>query len=163
MSDATGSGAREVTRASIVLGVFLGFLVIIFVRLQFKSRQRLAEKPRRDAFVPRAYTVEELAQFDGKQKPQVFVGVKGIIYNASLEWYGPEGPYSAFAGCDSSRQLGKVIVGRDEINADWTTLAPDHLKTLHEWEERFRSKYPAVGWITDPNRNFVKRAASLSP
>ncbi|GET87201.1 cytochrome b5-like heme/steroid binding domain containing protein, putative [Leishmania tarentolae] len=163
MPDTTGSDAHEVTHASVLFGIFLGFFVILFMRLQLKSRQRLAEAPRRNAFVPRAYTVEELAQFDGKKKPEVFVGVKGIIYNASLEWYGPEGPYSAFAGCDSSRQLGKVIVGREEINADWTTLAPDHLQMLHEWEERFRSKYPAVGWITDPNKDFVKRATSLLP
>ncbi|KAG5509050.1 hypothetical protein JKF63_06058 [Porcisia hertigi] len=163
MADAPGWSPREMTPFSVVLGVFLGALVTLIVRLQLKGRQRLAERPIMDAFLPRAYTVEELAQFDGRKKPQVFVGVKGILYNASLEWYGPEGPYSAFAGCDSSRQLGKVIVARDEINADWTTLAPGHLQTLHEWEERFRSKYPVVGWITDPNKDFVKRAISLAP
>ncbi|KAG5482799.1 hypothetical protein LSCM1_06829 [Leishmania martiniquensis] len=163
MSDAIVSGASEAMPTTIALGVVLGILVTMLVRLQFKSRQWLAEKPQSNAFVPRAYTVEELAQFDGKKRPQAFVAVKGIIYNVSLEWYGPSGPYNAFAGCDSSRQLGKVIVGRDEINADWTTLSPEHLQTLHEWEERLRSKYPAVGWVTDPNKDFVKRAASLAP
>ncbi|KAG5509200.1 hypothetical protein GH5_06279 [Leishmania sp. Ghana 2012 LV757] len=163
MSGAPMSSAPEVTRIGIMLGVFLGIVVTLLVHLQFKSRQRLSEKPRSDALVPRAYTVEELALFDGKKRPQAFVGVKGIIYNVSLEWYGPEGPYNAFAGCDSSRQLGKVIVGRDEINADWTTLSPEHLQTLHEWEERLRSKYPVVGWVTDPSKDFVKRAVSLAP
>ncbi|AIN96744.1 hypothetical protein LPMP_150200 [Leishmania panamensis] len=163
MSGRNASSTHEVTKLSILLGIFLGVFVVLLVRLQFRSRQRLFEKPHCNAFVPRAYTVEELSQFDGKKKPQAFMGVKGIIYNVSLEWYGPEGPYSAFAGCDSSRQLGKVIVGRDEINADWTTLSPAHLQTLHEWEERLRSKYSAVGWITDPHKDFVKRAASLAP
>ncbi|KPA73285.1 putative mitochondrial hypothetical protein [Leptomonas pyrrhocoris] len=153
----------EVNTMAIVVGVVVGLIATLLLRLQLRSRERLTEKPRANLFVPRAYTVEELAEYDGKTKPEAFVGVKGVIYNASLDWYGPEGPYNAFAGCDSSRQLGKVVVSRDEINADWTTLAPSHLQTLHEWEERLRSKYPAVGWITDPNGDFVKRAASMQP
>ncbi|KAK7196563.1 Cytochrome b5-like Heme/Steroid binding domain containing protein [Novymonas esmeraldas] len=163
MAGVSKSTGREVTPLSVVVGVLVGLFVMMLVRLQLRARQRLAEKPQVKVWVPRAYTVEELAQYDGRQKPRAFVGVKGIIYDVSLEWYGPDGPYNAFAGCDSSRQLGKVVVGRDEINADWTTLAPNHLQTLHEWEERLRSKYPVVGWITDPGKDFVKRAATLAP
>lgn len=128
-----------------------------------KKLEHKVEQPPSVTFVPRGYMVEELAVYDGKQRPQAFLGVKGVIYNVSLEWYGPEGPYSAFAGCDCSRQLGKVVVSREEINADWTTLSTSHLQVLHEWEERMRSKYPVVGWVIDPAGDFVKRAAQFTP
>ncbi|KPI85850.1 hypothetical protein ABL78_5104 [Leptomonas seymouri] len=157
------SQGGEVKPLAIIVGVVIGLIATLLLRLKLRSCERLTEKPRTNVYIPRAYTVEELAEYDGRKRPEAFVGVKGVVYNASLDWYGPEGPYNAFAGCDSSRQLGKVVVGRDEINADWTTLAPSHLQTLHEWEERLRSKYPAVGWITDPMGDFVKRAASMQP
>lgn len=145
------------------LAVVVATLVILLWRLFLRSRERLEEKAEKHQFIPRAYTIGELAEYDGVKKPYAFVGVKGVIYNASMEWYGPEGPYREFAGRDSSRQLGKMKVGREEENADWTTLSPSHLQTLNEWEERLRSKYVAVGWICDPDVNFVQRAAAFDP
>ncbi|CAD2221849.1 hypothetical protein AGDE_01446 [Angomonas deanei] len=148
---------------TILLAIVVIVVTALILHTSKKKMERLHEKPIDHKFIPRGYTIEELAEYDGKKKPYAFVGVKGVIYNASLEWYGPEGPYNAFAGCDSSRQLGKVVVGKDEINADWTRLKPSHLQTLNEWEERFRSKYVPVGWILDPNGEFAKRAAKMDP
>lgn len=148
---------------AVLVAIVAAIVGMVLFSLNKKKNERLFEKPGENIFIPRAYTVEELAQYDGKKTPYAFVGVKGVLYNASLEWYGPEGPYNAFAGCDASRQLGKVVVGRTEINADWTNLSPSHLQTLNEWEERFRSKYTPVGWISDPDKQFIKRAAIMDP
>ncbi|CCW65473.1 unnamed protein product [Phytomonas sp. EM1] len=141
----------------------LGIVIILLVRLILRSRERLVEEPDKILFIPRAYTVEELAEYDGIRKPYAFVGVKGIIYNVALEWYGPGSPYNDFAGRDSSRALGKFKVDRTEANTDWTRLLPKHMKSLNEWEEKFRAKYPVVGWIYDPNGDFVKRSKNFEP
>lgn len=147
----------------LLAGVVLGTSLFLYAKLKLRSREHLAEQPSDSLFVPRAYTEEELAAYDGVTQPQAFVGVKGVIYSVSLEWYGPKGPYHAFAGCDSSRQLGKMKVGREERNADWTRLSPSHMQTLNEWEERLRSKYPAVGWLYDPERRLAERAKAFEP
>lgn len=148
---------------SVYLAAVFGIAVILLIRIYVEKRASLVEEPEQTEFVPRAYTLQELAQYDGKTKPYAFVGVKGVIYNTSMEFYGPEGPYNAFAGHDASRNLGKMKVGNEEANADWTKLAPQHAQTLNEWEERLRSKYPAVGWVVDPEGTMIKRAEMFEP
>lgn len=88
----------------------------------------------------------------------VFVGVKGVVYNVSPEYYGPGAGYSAFAAKDSSRQLGKVIVGSNECNVDWTTMNDKHVKVLGDWEARYRDKYCIAGWIVPEDREYFTKA-----
>ncbi|KAH9600740.1 Cytochrome b5-like heme/steroid binding domain [Trypanosoma melophagium] len=144
----------------VLLSFVIGVMVLIFAKSFLRRRQYLVEVVPKSILVPRAYTLEELSEYDGVKKPMSFVGVRGVIYNCSNEFYGANGPYNAFAGRDSSRQLGKMKVGREESNADWTTLSLDHVITLNEWEERLRSKYEAVGWIIPPD-DFSKRAEAF--
>ena len=92
----------------------------------------------------------------------IFIGVKGVIYNVSPQWYGPGSPYNVFAGREASRHLGKIIVGSDEANADWTTLSPEHITSLGEWEDRFKSKYTPVGWFV-PDADYYERAKQFTP
>ena len=92
----------------------------------------------------------------------IFIGVKGIIYNVSPQWYGPGSPYNVFAGREASRHLGKIVVGTDESNADWTTLSPEHIASLGEWEDRFKSKYTPVGWFV-PDADYYERARKFDP
>ena len=99
-------------------------------------------------------TVHPLKDYDDL----IFVGVKGKIYNVGHDFYGPGSAYNAFAGCDASRHLGKVVVGKEESNADWSVnFTAKHLQTLDEWEAKFQSKYNVVGWITF-GENFTERA-----
>lgn len=144
-----------------IVGV-LGVIVFMFIRDRMAKRKALVEAAEKTEFVPRAYSIDELAQYDGKTRPHAFVGVKGVIYNVSMEFYGPEGPYNAFAGHDASRNLGKMKVGREEANADWSKLSQAHMHTLDEWEERLRSKYPAVGWVVMDDA-FLQRAEEFEP
>lgn len=130
--------------------------------LWWKRREVRRDTPAKRIFVPRGMTAEELRQYDGIQNELIFVGVKGVLYNVGKEFYGPGSPYNAFAGHEASRQLGKTKVGREEVNADWTTLSLEHLQTLDEWEERFMAKYTVVGWFL-PDKGYVERATSFLP
>ena len=177
------------------LALVAGIAVVAMAAMHFTQRADVrTETPPAKPFVPRAFTEEELAWYDGVRNskaarkkregglfgkrpppdapPQhplpeyddlIFVGVKGKIYNVSPDFYGPGCAYNAFAGCDASRQLGKVVVGRDEINADWTTnFSAKHAQTLDEWEAKYQGKYNVVGWITF-GPDFVERAKKLEP
>lgn len=144
------------------VGVVLGAVLIMTLVLHRKKHERRVDKPPAKIFVPRPFTALELREFDGIRNPLIFVGVKGVVYNVAKEWYGPDSPYNAFAGHESSRQLGKTKVGREETNADWTTLSPDHLQTLDEWEERFLAKYLPVGWFV-PDADYAVRGRLFDP
>ncbi|RNF08339.1 membrane-associated progesterone binding protein 2 [Trypanosoma rangeli] len=137
-------------------------MALIFFHLFLRTRQHLVELAPKSVFIPRGYTLEELSEYDGVKKPLAFVSVRGVIYSCSMEMYGVNAPYNAFAGRDSSRHLGKVKVGREESNADWTTLSDAHLAALKDWDELLRSKYVAVGWII-PSKDFIKRAEAFEP
>ena len=143
----------------------MGVILLAFslwCRYYTLSRKSINEELPKAIFIPRPFTKEELAQYDGVSNPLIFVGVKGIIYNVAKEWYGPQSSYHAFAGREASRHLGKTVVGREESNCDWTTLSPQHLQVLNEWEERFMIKYVRVGWFV-PDEEYVNRARSFAP
>ena len=134
-------------------------------------------------FAPRPFTFEELSWYDGARNSRearaqhrrapdahplqiydglVFVAVKGVVYNVSPDYYGPGAGYAAFAAKDSSRQLGKVVVGTEECNADWTTMNEKHVKVLGEWEAKYRSKYSIAGWVV-PDAEYYERGAKFAP
>lgn len=55
------------------------------------------------------FTLSELNQFDGVQKPQTFVALKGVIFDVSGSWfYKKHGPYGMFAGHDASINLAQM-------------------------------------------------------
>lgn len=145
----------------------IGALTVMLYLTRRKSLQIEEDLPAPRIFVPRGFTEEELSKFRGEgergtDEEQIFVSVKGIVYCVAAEWYGPKGAYHDFSGCDASRQLGKVKVSREEINADWTSLSAEHLQTLNEWEERFKAKYTPVGWFV-PGPDYYGRAKVFEP
>jgi membrane-associated progesterone receptor component len=134
----------------------VGVLSLMAFMVYRRKHEHRVELPAERIFIPRPFTAEALREYDGIRNTLIFVGVKGVVYNVAKEWYGPESAYNAFAGHESSRQLGKTKVGRDEVNADWTTLSSEHLETLNQWEERFVSKYIPVGWFVPTEQYFAK-------
>ena len=159
-----------------------GFFALVAIG-ESKKELKAVPLPPRPTFTPRVFTVEELAWYDGVKNAKanrgtngraadehplpeydglIFVGVKGNVYSVSDEWYGSESPYHVFVGKDSSRHLGKVVVGDAEANADWSTMAKDHLKSLDEWEAKFIDKYQVVGTIKF-GPEFKSRAAQFEP
>lgn len=160
-----------------------GYFLIAAV-MESRADRKIFRLPPQRVFDPETtFTTDELAWYDGVKnttqkrmalnipndqhpKPEfdglIFVGVKGNVYSVAREWYGDDSPYHAFAGVDASRHLGKVVVGRDEANCDWSTLAKEHLQSLDEWEAKFKDKYPVVGKVKF-GPDFTSKAAQFEP
>lgn len=112
---------------------------------------------------PRAFTVEELGEHVGTKGPDdVYMSIRGVVYQVSPQFYGPGAAYSIFAGTDATRNLAKGLLNGSEANADWSNLSKDHLETLAMWEARIQEKYPQVGWLVMDDA-FKARGAAMEP
>lgn len=93
-------------------------------------------------------SAEELAEFCGTDpsKP-LLVAVKGTIYDVSsaANFYGPDGPYGAFAGRDASRALAIMSVKEADVSSSLEGLTEKQMETLEQWERKFQAKYPVAG------------------
>lgn len=61
-------------------------------------------------------------------------------------FYGPEGPYSTFAGRDATRALATFDVVA--VKEDWDQyddLTPSQMSSVQEWEIQFSERYDFVG------------------
>lgn len=141
----------------------LSTIIVLYLKSMYKASQELKELPSESVMVPRGFTLEELEEWDGVRKPLAFMGIKGVIYSVSLDFYGKGAAYNAFAGRDSSRHLGKTVVGRTEANADWTRLSQGHLGVLQDWDDKLSCKYAPVGWIINAKDKLVENAKGLEP
>eukprot|EP00756_Hemistasia_phaeocysticola_P066898 Hpha_TRINITY_DN9572_c0_g1::TRINITY_DN9572_c0_g1_i1::g.114910::m.114910 len=93
------------------------------------------------------FTMEELSKYDGVGGGPVYISCKGIVYDADPDHYGPEAGYKAFVGKDASLHFGRMTVGESEANAPWDVLSEKEMGILDDWEKKFRSKYPVMGWL----------------
>ncbi|KAL6549626.1 Membrane steroid-binding protein 2 [Orobanche hederae] len=95
-------------------------------------------------------SAEELKQYDGSDpKKPLLVTIKGQIYDVthSRVFYGPGGPYAAYAGKDASRAFAKMSFETNNVSGDVAGLDVLELETLQDWERRFMSRYVKVGTI----------------
>jgi membrane-associated progesterone receptor component len=68
-------------------------------------------------------------------------------------FYGPQGPYSLFAGRDATRALALMSFDPNDLTGDLEGLSPDDLEVLQDWEEKFKERYPRVGHLaTESNK-----------
>uniref|UniRef100_A0A6B2LPE4 Cytochrome b5 heme-binding domain-containing protein n=1 Tax=Arcella intermedia TaxID=1963864 RepID=A0A6B2LPE4_9EUKA len=100
----------------------------------------------------RDFTREDLRRFNGSEESNgaVYIGCKGKVYDVSSrkEFYGPGGPYHAFAGRDASRALAKnSTLPEVADNPSLEGLTATELEQLEEWETLFESKYNIIGRI----------------
>lgn len=109
--------------------------------------------------VIREFTPRELSNFNGFDLEKIYISVKGNVYDVSKgrQFYGPSGPYSNFAGHDASRGLAlnsfeiENIRSWDQPIDDLKDLTDADLKSLDNWENMFKGKYPCVGTlVADP-------------
>eukprot|EP01112_Ceratiomyxa_fruticulosa_P018255 TRINITY_DN5808_c0_g1_i1.p1 TRINITY_DN5808_c0_g1~~TRINITY_DN5808_c0_g1_i1.p1 ORF type:complete len:110 (-),score=16.67 TRINITY_DN5808_c0_g1_i1:95-424(-) len=97
-------------------------------------------------------TLNELRKYDGSDPSlPVYVAIKGIVYDVSTGPYSKAkgGGYSKFAGKEIGRALAKSSLNEEDIVPSLDGLAEDDLQTLGEWVQKFESKYPVVGSVTD--------------
>ncbi|KAL6558249.1 hypothetical protein OROMI_018599 [Orobanche minor] len=107
-------------------------------------------------------SAEELKQYDGSDpKKPLLVAIKGQIYDVThsrygssvpdmdsrMVFYGPGGPYAAYAGKDASRAFAKMSFETNNVSGDVTGLDVLELEILQDWERRFMSRYVKVGTI----------------
>lgn len=131
--------------------IFLAGIVALVAILYFASKEpsfnpQPVERPPQ---IKADMTLEELKPYNGEEKPNVLVAVKGIIYDvSSSDFYKKGAAYSVFAGHDASINLAQMSHSEDLLNK-WGsyTLDDDQTGILNDWELTFREKYPVVGMV----------------
>jgi membrane-associated progesterone receptor component len=123
-----------------------------------------SSKDSEEVTVIREFTPRQLSNFNGFDLEKIYIAVKGNVYDVSKgrSFYGPSGPYSNFAGNDASRGLAlnsfesELIRSWDEPIDDLSGLTDADLKSLDNWENMFKGKYPCVGTLV-PDPSFAKQ------
>lgn len=106
---------------------------------------------------PRNFTAKQLLYFDGKHddkldedKP-VYLSVNGIVFDMSdgRDFYGPDGPYEAFAGHECGVALAKMSFDKKHLDdlAGCDNLNFGEKTELEGWIEKFQyyRNYPIKG------------------
>ncbi|XP_076352412.1 membrane-associated progesterone receptor component 2-like [Tachypleus tridentatus] len=94
-------------------------------------------------------TLAELKHYNGMGPDnRICIAVNGKIFDVTKgkRFYGPGGPYYAFAGRDASRGLAtfSVEAGSEEYD-DLSDLNTMQMESVKEWEMQFKEKYHYVG------------------
>lgn len=128
---------------NIVLILVIVYLVYKIIKSNFESEVTVTPTPRLPK-LRKDMTVAELKNFDGTQPDgRVLLAVNGIIFDvtAGKRFYGPGGPYAAFAGKDATRGLATgQVAGADTEYDDCSDLAPEEVESAKDWEEQFKGK-----------------------
>lgn len=139
---------------NLVLIAIIVYLVYKIIKSNFESEVTVAPSPPRLPKLRKDLTVAEIQNYDGTQPDgRVLLAVNGIIFDVTKgkRFYGPGGPYSAFAGKDATRGLatGQVAASDKEYD-DVSDLTPDEAASAKEWEDQFKEKYDIVGRLLKP-------------
>ncbi|KAH9373507.1 hypothetical protein HPB48_003459 [Haemaphysalis longicornis] len=135
------------------LNVVLSSVCVYLIYKIFFSRQhsRSAQVKREPELPPmkkRDMTPEEIRKYDGTgEDGRVLVAVNGKVFDVTRgrNFYGPGGPYHAFAGHDASRGLATFSVERPKDGYDdLSDLNPMEMESVREWEMQFTGKW--AGW-----------------
>ncbi|KAL0839340.1 hypothetical protein ABMA28_016077 [Loxostege sticticalis] len=139
---------------NLVLVAIIVYLVYKIIQSKFESDVEVAPPPKPLPKIRKDLTVAELKNYDGTQPDgRVLLAVNGTIFDVTRgkRFYGPGGPYAAFAGKDATRGLatGEVAASDKEYD-DVSDLTSDEIASAKEWEEQFREKYDIVGRLLKP-------------
>uniref|UniRef100_G3MM04 Cytochrome b5 heme-binding domain-containing protein n=2 Tax=Amblyomma TaxID=6942 RepID=G3MM04_AMBMU len=141
------------------LNVVLASICIYLIYKIFFSRQHsrstdVKREPELPPMKRRDMTPEEIRKYDGTgEDGRVLVAVNGKVFDVTRgrNFYGPGGPYHAFAGHDASRGLATFSVERPkEGYDDLSDLNPMEMESVREWEMQFTEKYHYVGRLLKP-------------
>uniref|UniRef100_A0A0A9YFT6 Membrane-associated progesterone receptor component 2 n=1 Tax=Lygus hesperus TaxID=30085 RepID=A0A0A9YFT6_LYGHE len=140
-----------------LVGVITILIYKIFKPDRTPSAPRVVEEPSLPKMKKRDFTIEELKPYDGKGEfgPRVLVAVNGKVFDVTKgsKYYGPGGPYSAFAGKDASRGLATFDVnGGKDVYDDLSDLNTFEMDSIKEWEMQFTERYDYVGKLLKPGQ-----------
>jgi len=139
-------------------------------------------------------STEELAAYNGEGGGRILVSISGRIFDMTRgrDFYGPEGPYHAFAGSDATYMLGAMSTDSPNRNkrnfgqwdpswvSEYSSLHPTEKvpycengefsrETLEGWLNSFVVKYPVVGKlrgfmdVCEESWNSLSTEADLAP
>ncbi|XP_050307934.1 membrane-associated progesterone receptor component 1-like [Anthonomus grandis grandis] len=146
----------EILESPLNIGLVAACIFLIYRII--KSRQEEQRSEPEEKPIPkmkkRDFTILELKQYTGQQEDgRVLIAVNGKVYDVTKgkRFYGPGGPYAAFAGTDASRGLAtfNVAPGGDQYD-DLSDLSPMEMESVKEWELQFNEKYEYVGRLLKP-------------
>lgn len=85
-------------------------IIVLIVLIGLWYAARIITKPGKPVeIIYGDFTIEQLNEFNGQIKPQIFLALKGVIYDVSGSWFYRKGaPYGKFAGHDASLNLAKM-------------------------------------------------------
>ncbi|XP_047125518.1 membrane-associated progesterone receptor component 2 [Hydra vulgaris] len=154
----------------VLVGLLIGVVLVIIKIL-------LTKKPEDDEFVSkheelppmpkRDFTVTELRHYNGINDPRILIAVNGKVFDVTSgkQNYGPNGPYSVFAGRDASRGLGMFSIDASTVKDDYDDLSDLNsmqMDSVLEWEMQFRDKYACVGKLLKPGEKHCNYKAEES-
>lgn len=103
-----------------------------------------------------SWTLQELRQFDGKSRREIYISLRGIVYDCTgaPQFYGPGRKYNVYAGREAGRALGKMTLmdfpqqHEDDLTNPWVEdMSSDESAVLLDWIRKFSKKYPVVGVV----------------
>ncbi|CCE83398.1 Piso0_003973 [Millerozyma farinosa CBS 7064] len=104
------------------------------------------------------YTRSQLAQFNGTDRPQTYVAIRGYIYDVSsnAKNYGPGKSYHRLVGKDVTRLFGLNTLSLTSARSQgdsrsWYTgdFTAKENAAVDSWVSFFRKRYPIVGLVVD--------------
>lgn len=140
-----------------------------------KKPVAIEEEEENEPDSPRNFTQSQLTYFDGKndeksgeQKP-VYLSVHGIVFDVSdgRNFYGPDGPYEAFAGHECGVALAKMSFDKEHLDdLDGCDKLNHGEKTeLEGWIEKFQyyRNYPVKGRLVPDSKLVILKDRVIGP
>merc|ERR1711865_812710 len=105
-----------------------------------------------------AWTLEEIAQYDGAEGKPILFAVRGKVYSVwrGRNFYGKGECYQCFAGHDATRMLARELLEPEDPSQELPPLPPYERMTLADWMATFEYKYDDVGWLLDADTHIAK-------
>lgn len=138
----------------------IGYVVYRIFSTQYEDRKVKTVEPPLPKLRKQDMTMEQLKQYNGLGPDgRVLVAVNGKVFDVTRgkRFYGPGGPYAAFAGRDASRGLATFSVNASEEFDDLADLNAAQKESVKEWETQFTEKYEYIGRLLRPgetSRNY---------
>lgn len=151
-----------------ILLLLLGIGIIrMFLRKKLKKH---TEEPTQDEPLPmekRDFTIKELQPFNGKDNERILIAVNSKVFDVTRgkSFYGPDGPYSMFAGHDASRGLATFSIDASTVKDEYDDLSDLNsmqVESMQEWEMQFTEKYDYVGKLLKPGEKHTNYKAEES-
>ncbi|KAH8404793.1 hypothetical protein KR222_003587 [Zaprionus bogoriensis] len=145
----------------LIVSAFVCYKVVTITRRRHKEnrlrggRAVSANTASRRLFLPslhRDFTVKELREYNGTRTDgRILVAVNFNVYDVSgsKHFYGLNGSYPQYAGCDISRSLINFSAEKNEMEDfdELADLTESQYSTLVEWDQQYAEKYPFVGHL----------------